>query len=62
MRTPQEMLAISRRKLQIVQEAACQPGRTPEQLRDLKALARAAAANVKLAVRAIAIAGRSKPQ
>jgi hypothetical protein len=56
------MLAISRRKLQIVQEAARQPGRTPEQLRDLKALARAAAANVKLAVRAIAIAGRSKPQ
>ena len=62
MRTAQEMLAISRRKLQIVEQAANEPGRTPEELRDLKALARAAKANVKLAVRAIAIAERSKAQ
>ena len=62
MPTPQEMLAISRRKLQIVEQAANEPGRTPDEKRRLLALVRAVKANVKLAVRAIAIAGRGKPQ
>jgi hypothetical protein len=51
-----------RRKLQIVEQAANEPGRTPEGKRRLLALVRAVKANVKLAVRAIAIAGRGKPQ
>jgi hypothetical protein len=48
------MLAISRRKLQIIQEAARRPGLTPDQRHRLLALVRSAKANVKLAIRALA--------